>query len=65
MSSHPNLPAATDVDADDEKVGTPAYRARHISLLWSAQLWHEAIMIAACAVMLGLVFYTVAPKLVP
>lgn len=59
MPSHPKLPAEDDA----EQVGTPAYRARHISMLWSAQLWHEVVMVAACVFMLGLTFYAIAPKL--
>lgn len=30
--------------------GTPEHRARHISMLWSAQLWHEAVLVLAVIV---------------
>lgn len=43
--------------------GTAANRERNIAMIWSAQLWHEVIMVAACVFMLGLTFYAIAPKL--
>lgn len=43
--------------------GTRAYRARHISMLWTAQLWHEAIMVAAAAVSVGFMLYALRPVL--
>lgn len=54
MSSHPNSSRP-----DGDAIGTPAYRARHISMLWSAQLWHEAIVVSFGAVSIGLLFYAV------
>ena len=40
-------------------IGTPEYRARHISMLWSQQLWHEAIMVVAGAGAIGFLFYAI------
>ena len=45
--------------------GTAEYRRRHISMLWSAQLWHEAIMVGAGAGAIGLLFYALARVMVP
>ncbi|WP_088183988.1 hypothetical protein [Sphingobium sp. Z007] len=41
-------------------VGAPAYRQRHVAMLWEAQLWHEAIMILSGAAAIGLLFYAIA-----
>ena len=41
-------------------VGTPEYRQRHIAMLWQANLWHEAIMVASGVGAIGLLFYAVA-----
>lgn len=41
-------------------VGTPEYRKRHISRIWTANLWHEVVMIAGGAVAVGMLFYAIA-----
>lgn len=46
-------------------VGTPEYRARHISMLWNANLWHEAVMILSGAAAIGLLFYAIAKDIQP
>lgn len=65
MSHRPHIiklePRERAPDADI--VGTPAYRARHIAELWTANLWHEAIMLIAAAGSLGLLFYAIARML--
>ncbi|CAM8631476.1 hypothetical protein [Sphingobium cupriresistens] len=61
MSSHP-FSEVSKADAADQ-IGTPAYRARHISMLWKEQLWHEAIMILGGGFAGGLLFYAIAKDL--
>jgi len=61
MSSHP-ISETVEVETSDE-IGTLAYRARHISMLWSEQLWHEAIMVLSGAGVIGLLFYAIAKDL--
>lgn len=46
-------------------VGTPEYRHRHIAMLWQANLWHEAIMVASGAGAIGLLFYAIARGIQP
>lgn len=46
-------------------IGTREYRARHIALLWSRQLWHEAVMVGFGAFSIFLLFYAIAKVLRP
>lgn len=59
MASRPH---STVQDCPHE-LGTPAYRAWHVSMIWSRQLWHEAILILGGCVAAGLAFYMLAPVL--
>lgn len=56
MATHPHC-------QDTHEVGTPAYRARHIAMLWSPQLWTDALMVATGAGAFGLLFYAIAKDL--
>lgn len=43
-----------------EIIGTPAYRRRQLSVIWTAQLWHELVMVLAGIGSIGLLFYAIA-----
>lgn len=58
MSHHPQSNFVHGYDP--HVIGTPAYRARHISMLWTAQLWHEAVMVLAGGFAAGLLFCAIA-----
>lgn len=58
MASHPSTEAGRVAAA--HRVSTPEYRARHISMLWSQQLWHEAIMVAFGVGAVALLFCAIA-----
>lgn len=61
MASHPSCKVPR-VEAS-EQIGTPEYRARHISMLWSQQLWHEAVMLVFGCGALAALFYAAAEGL--
>jgi hypothetical protein len=63
MFHHTTIKCESASQQSTDAPGTRAYRARHISMLWTAQLWHEAIMVAAAAVSVGFMLYALRPVL--
>lgn len=65
MSSHQTPPESAAVECAAHTVGTPEYRRRHISMLWTAQLWHEAIYVGFVATVFCLLGYAIIGAVAP